>query len=250
MKKLLALMLAAALALSLVACGGGSGAEDNNDTSTPSTGNGDTTSNDTPSGGGEDSTPESKVFHLGDTVTTDDIEITLIRVESDTTLYNNVATNNVRDEYYLRPTSLLTSEELEEHKRQEEYIQKNYGVSPTSYEADDGRILVAFSFEVKSISKTALVIDTILERIDIDYNDGYIFEQSKLCVGVDGSWEDAYYATNEKIEPLDSTVYEFRGYADVPEEVMNNTDNSLNLNVYLNGRVKGRTTPDIIFNVR
>ena len=46
MKKLLALMLAAALALSLVACGGG-GAEDNN--TTPSTGNGDTTGTDTPS---------------------------------------------------------------------------------------------------------------------------------------------------------------------------------------------------------
>lgn len=53
MKKLLALMLAAALALSLVACGGGSGAGDNN---TPSGGNGDVTSTDTP-GGGEDSTP-------------------------------------------------------------------------------------------------------------------------------------------------------------------------------------------------
>lgn len=54
MKKLLALMLAAALALSLVACGGGGGTGDNN---TPSGGNGDTTSTDTPSGGGDDSTP-------------------------------------------------------------------------------------------------------------------------------------------------------------------------------------------------
>ena len=235
MKKLFALRLASALALSLAACGGGAG---------------DSTSTSKPSGGGEDSTPENEVFYLGDTVTTDDIEITLIRVESGDTLYNNVATDNVRDEYYLRPTSLLTNEELEAHKRQEEYIQKHYGVTPTSYEADDGRILVAFAFEVKSISKTALAIDTILERIDIDYNDGYIFEQSKLCAGIGGSWEDAYYATDEKIEPLDSTVYEFRGYADVPEEVMNNTDNSLNLNVYLNGRSHGRTTPDIIFNVR
>ena len=235
MKKLFALILASALALSLAACGGGAG---------------DSTSTSKPSGGGEDSTPENEVFYLGDTVTTDDIEITLIRVESGDTLYNNVATDNVRDEYYLRPTSLLTNEELEAHKRQEEYIQKHYGVTPTSYEADDGRILVAFAFEVKSISKTALAIDTILERIDIDYNDGYIFEQSKLCAGIGGSWEDAYYATDEKIEPLDSTVYEFRGYADVPEEVMNNTDNSLNLNVYLNGRSHGRTTPDIIFNVR
>lgn len=53
MKKLLALMLAATLALSLVACGGGSGA---GDTNTPSTGNGDTTSTDTPSGGNGDTT--------------------------------------------------------------------------------------------------------------------------------------------------------------------------------------------------
>ena len=54
MKKILALILAAALALSLVACGGDSGAGDNNTHSTPSTpsgGNGDTTSTDTPSGG-------------------------------------------------------------------------------------------------------------------------------------------------------------------------------------------------------
>ncbi|MDE6932027.1 MAG: hypothetical protein K2P37_05005 [Oscillospiraceae bacterium] len=59
MKKLLALMLAAALALSLVACGGGGGTGDNN---TPSGGNGDTTSTDTPSGGGEDSETEEPVM--------------------------------------------------------------------------------------------------------------------------------------------------------------------------------------------
>ena len=57
MKKLLALILAAVLALSLVACGGGGGAGDTNTTNdTPSTGNGDTTSTDTPIGGGDDST--------------------------------------------------------------------------------------------------------------------------------------------------------------------------------------------------
>ena len=61
MKKLLALILAAALALSLVACGGGSGAGDTNTPSTPSGGNGDTTSTDTPSGGGEDSTDDGAI---------------------------------------------------------------------------------------------------------------------------------------------------------------------------------------------
>lgn len=57
MKKFLALMLAAALALSLVACGGGGGADDTN---TPSGGNGDTTSTDTPSGGEDSATSMTK----------------------------------------------------------------------------------------------------------------------------------------------------------------------------------------------
>ena len=39
----------------------------------------------------------------------------------------------------IRPTSLLTDEELEAKKWQDEYIQKHYGVSPITYEADDGR---------------------------------------------------------------------------------------------------------------
>ena len=52
MKKLLALILTAALTLSLVACGGGG----TGDTNTPSGGNGGATSTDTPNGGGEDST--------------------------------------------------------------------------------------------------------------------------------------------------------------------------------------------------
>ena len=61
MKKLLALMLAAALALSLVACGGVGGT---GDTNTPSGGNEDTTSTNTPSGG-EDSTTAPQVDTSG-----------------------------------------------------------------------------------------------------------------------------------------------------------------------------------------
>ena len=53
MKKLFTLILAVALALSLVACGGGNGA---GDTNTSSTGNEDTTSTDAPGSDGEDST--------------------------------------------------------------------------------------------------------------------------------------------------------------------------------------------------
>lgn len=59
MKRILALILAAALAFSLAACGGDSGAEN---TETPSTGNGDTTQSETPSDGGEDSAPEESAM--------------------------------------------------------------------------------------------------------------------------------------------------------------------------------------------
>lgn len=55
----MALMLAAALAFSLAACGGDSGAED---TETPNAGNGDTTQGETPSDGGEDSVPEESAM--------------------------------------------------------------------------------------------------------------------------------------------------------------------------------------------
>lgn len=71
MKKLLALILAAALALSLVACGGGGGVEDNN---TPSGGNGDTTSTDTPSGVEDSTTSMTKEEMETNAVAVSDIE--------------------------------------------------------------------------------------------------------------------------------------------------------------------------------
>lgn len=84
MKKILALMLAATLALSLTACGGDSGA---GDTNTPSGGNGDTTSTNTPSGGNGTQTKE-EMMENADTVTID-------RLASD--FSNNIV--SAKDEY-------------------------------------------------------------------------------------------------------------------------------------------------------
>ncbi len=248
MKKLLALILAAALALSLVACGGGSGA---GDTNTSSTGNGDTTSTGTPSGGGEDSTPDEtsssdgQVFHLGDTVTTGDLELTLTKFEYGEILDNTSATNNIRNENYLLP---LPDDEIGRYE-----ALKQYTPGAITYEASDGHILISFAIEVKSFSKTALNLRYIFDRIDIDYNNGYTFEYTPgLQVNIDDSWENP----DGEIEPLNNKIYEFRGYAEVPEEVMTNTENSLNVNIYLDGQiygitnVTGRTTPDLIFNIR
>ena len=217
MKNPLALMLAAALALYLVDCGGGGGAGDNN--TTPS--------------GGEDSTPENEAFHLGDTVTTDDIELTLTGFEYGEWLSCSLAIDDVQNDNFLLPPA---------DGRDLTYTLKQ--------EATEGHILITFSFEVKSFSKTTLDISDIFERFDVDYNDGYLFENSGLFVDLANKWRPVNGLLDAEIEPLDSTVYEFRGYLEVPEEVVSNTDSSLNLNVYLDGHVHGRTIPDFIFNIR
>ena len=74
MKKLLALILAAALALSLVACGGGGGTGDTNTPSTPS-GGGDSIPEDT--GEPADYVEDDTRYQLGDTVSTDILELTV-----------------------------------------------------------------------------------------------------------------------------------------------------------------------------
>ena len=93
MKKLLALILTAALALSLVACGGGGGT-------------GDTTSTNTPSGG-EDSTPtdeqrqeDVQYFQLGDTVSTDIFEFTLDTAALTIALNNRTANDGTAGNYF------------------------------------------------------------------------------------------------------------------------------------------------------
>ena len=110
MKKLLALILAAALALSLVACGGGSGAGDTktpNDM--PSTEKGDTTSTDTPSGGGEDSTQAANSMTKEEMLETAE-EVTIPDMRQ------AVAENQVRAKEQYCNTPILVSGEVYEIK--------------------------------------------------------------------------------------------------------------------------------------
>lgn len=80
MRKVLVLMLTAALALSLVACGGG--------------------------GGTGDTTADMKELTLGDTITTDIIEFSLTRVEFANQLkYATFSTSKKPDAEYMLPTT-------------------------------------------------------------------------------------------------------------------------------------------------
>ena len=231
MKKLLALILAAALALSLVACGGGSGA---GDTNTPSTGNEDTTSTDAPDGGEDsNSTEKAQYYKVGDTVSTDKAEFVLQRFEfaelirwgerpMDTIVADGKkvqVANGAPPEYYLIPT---TMEELEAIKDED----------PVWRTPTDGKAFASISFTMKNVGSTKLktgVIDCIVE---LQY-DKYLFREDDIAFFDDCSDE---YATNGRryleLDVLEE-AHECRGYIQVPEIVMTDTDTPLFLNAYL-----------------
>lgn len=226
MKKLLALILAAALALSLVACGGDSGA---GDTNTPSTGNGDTTSTDTPSGGGEDNTsPEIQELALGDTISTDNWEFTLTKV----TFGTNLCKETESDDYMIVDGDYETTYT---------YGGETYNLS---YVAEDGRAFVAVAYTMKYNGKETVKTFNQLPKLKVDYSGGYLFEDSpytggSLSVRVDGVFEEVKSPT---IEPL-SPAAEYRDCFDVPIEVMENADAPVKIIVTLDG-------VDYIYSVR
>ena len=197
MKKLLALILAAALALSLVACGGDSGA---GDTNTPSGGNGDTTSTDTPTGSSE--------YSIGDTFSTDCIEASIVSYDilTEETLRNNPITYGD----YLHGSAVNTYSEIElkENKFSTDYL--NSG--------EKAYFIIIYS--AKNVGKEALLSTTSgnevigYGNITLDYDNGYKFEYSNSVF-------------SKKLEPL-TDGYVAMTYTFVPMEVVNNTDKPLN----------------------
>lgn len=198
MKRLLALMLAAALALSLVACGGG-GTEDNNP---PSGGNVDATSTDTPNGGGED---EVNTLAIGDTTANDRLDFTLTSLEFDTS-YTDLSGNNM--DYTASDGHTLAKIT---------FAIKNTGKK---------------SFSFQYIASIELDYnDGYLFSQGLGNTHGNPFQ-----VKVGDTWR-AVAATDsrDQIEPLDPATYEFSGYIEVPQEVQDSADTSLKVNIYLYG---------------
>lgn len=193
MKKLLALMLAAALALSLVACGGSGGTGDNStpstgngdtaSTDTPSTGNGDATSSDTPSEGGEDS---QIVLHLNEAVEFDDFELKIIDVR-------------------LKGNGFSI----------------NYSTGGRSHSGS----YVVVIYSLKNIGKNSR--RPIQRLLQLNYADGYTF----LCDEyVNGRHPDIYanggVNSAEELQVLSSEQYYLEAFS-VPGEVLNNSDEPL-----------------------
>ncbi len=256
MKKLLALMLAAALALSLAACGGDSGAGDTNTPSTPSGGNGDTTSTDTPSVGGDSTSEETskpQSLKVGDTYTSDKFEITLTNVEFADKLNTDCTSEN-----FMFP----------------------YEDGKGAIWAEDGNILLIFSFTYHFIGKEEF--EDVFRTLGVpcvSYGDGYVFGDSRTGdtnLGIfakeaeEPYWHILTHSVNmtlhrilgfeedkngsikvdlttevgrlrgqpyinDTYQPLDKSTYECRGFISVPLEVYENTDEPLSISFNILG---------------
>lgn len=216
MKKLFALMLAAALALSLAACGGG-GAEDTN---TSGAGNGDTTSTDTPSGGGEDDSapteeePQEKVeyYKIGDTVSTDIIEFTLDEAEL------AIALSNTVDENYFLP---------------KEYDPQRDAKNPLV--AAKGHTYATFSYTICNLDRTNY--NGKLPFVTAEYKDT---TSNKQVDGAEYKGDTWITTGNNPTSPVYSWRFvldvgierSFRSFIDIPVEADDLTDGFL-LNIEL-----------------
>lgn len=227
MKKILALMLAAALALSMVACGGG--------------GTGDTSSNKggdnvAPSNSSSTNTDESntqptieptgeKTYVLGDTAASDILEFTL-----DNATFA-IALGNVLDDNYFLP--------------REYYAVKD---AKNPYVASKGHTLVAITYTVNNLDRTGIAFDTLTEPFfSVTYNGesispvtvyGYVRTDGGDWAKYDRSYSSMSLSTGEK-----KTL---RCYLDIPMEAIVLTD-TFDLTVHL--PCSDSSTQDAVFTV-
>ncbi len=224
MKKLLALMLAAALALSLAACVGDSRA---GDTNTPSGGDGDTTSADTPSGGGEEQGNDNAntQYAIGDTFGTDTIECVITAadlIEEEDLWVPELVSNGAGE---------LVAEGEPRRETNAGYFYPGYqfyGISGFPWKPIDNPYLCV-TFTLHNIGKEEISPELITPAYgDVDfapygniavlYDDGYVFES-----------EQGFTTT---LEILSDKVLEGR-IIEVPKEVSENTDKPLMLRITL-----------------
>lgn len=188
MKKMIALLMALLVCLSLCACGGGNSVSE---TTEPT----------------EATEPSIVKFAVGETASTEVIEFTLNSVE-----FADHLSLTPGDEY-LTPISADASG----------------GLIP-----NDGKIFVCFSFTVKNIGKVKLGT-TAYNTLSLVYSDGYTFEVDPYNTFV--RTDDNFYLLQRMngLLSLDvlSDAQTYRGYIQVPTEVMEHTEEPLELKINL-----------------
>lgn len=185
MKRIIALLMALLVSISLCACGGGNGVSEPTETTVPSV----------------------VKFAVGETASTEVIEFTLDSVE-----FADHLSLTPGDEY-LTPIAADASG----------------GLIP-----NDGKTFVWFSFTVKNIGKVELW-STAYDTMSLIYSDGYTFEVDTHNNFV--RTDDNFYLLQRRngILGLDvlSDAQTYRGYIQVPTEVMENAGEPLELKISL-----------------
>lgn len=252
MKKLLALMLAAALALSLVACGNDSGA---GDTNTPSTGNGDATSTDTPSAGaetntnkpsgGEDSTTDT--HKVGDTVETEYYSVTLKDIAFADKILVCHGEKADKDTFGNAEEFFTPSDEA--FVDEDGYVID--GIHGFAMRQDSDNTYLYYNLEFKFIGKENrdFVINDFKPVVlyedftfDSDYMAfGRIIDKVKFndCMWFNFNSSDGYALAkalglmpggfNTELKPLSNDVYEVRGIIQVPKAVAEDKEAELTI---------------------
>lgn len=208
MKKAITILLAATLMLSLAACGGG-----NDSNNKPISGD-----SDTPTTQDDTAEPKAQELTIGETTVDDTFEFTLTRFDTGTVLCNTMNSD------FLLPGDYPITFEGADGKT---YDNPNV--------AHDGKIFLSVSFNIKFIGKQELN-STPGEGLSIDYNDEYTFDINRVYMNTGNSWEITVLKSEnststyfQSFKPLDSTVYECRGYFEVPMEVIENTEAPIKL---------------------
>lgn len=227
MKKLWAVILAAALALSLAACAAAPAEE----TEEPADSTTETPAEVTPETPAEE-TPETEApaeeaapaeYALGDTVETDRWRFTLTAF----TLGTNLCKDTESDDYLIVDGDYETTFT---------WGDETYDLA---YVAADGRAFAAVGYEMQYLGKETLESMDQLPDVWVDYDDGYIFADPPYTDGtafvrVDGTFTPVDEQNLWQLEPL-SPQAEYRDCLDIPREVLDNTDAPIRLVVSLDG---------------
>lgn len=178
-----------------------------------------------------DTPTESNEYSIGDTFSTDCIEVSIVSCDvlTEETLNDNPMT--YAD--YLRgsPVNTYSELELKENKFSTEYLN------------DGEKAYFIIIYSAKNVGKEALLPTTSNNEvigygnITLDYDNGYKFEYSNSTF-------------NKKLEPL-SDGYVAMTYTFVPMEVINNTDKSLKAVISLtNSTINTDNRTEFIVNLR
>lgn len=231
MKRWIALLLAAALALSLAACGG-------NDGSNPDSENVNGTSSNIEN---NSSNEESTILSIGDTFTNDNFEFTLTSVEFASELYTFAdEANTLADDNFMLPLV-------------------DGGTNPggLKIKASEDKILLTFTFNYTFVEKSAISDNfSDMGAPCVFYGDGYIFDgndtssPTEYAIFVKENFSSDWYILNHvdglnvqdatnllgispDYEPFDNTMYECRGYITLPYEVYENESEPLEISFRL-----------------